>query len=320
MRLLFLAALLGVIGQQVSIQPNQDDFMPNSRSSKKKNRPKSGKLRDLIVTSYIEGVEGSGKVWVVPVSDPDKSYVLVGGLDRPRNVCVDAAHGFLYVCDLGSRQILQFSLEVSSSLLNSLQVNTISTNSSPSCVVSTDGSLYFSDISEDSIRKVDYDDLKLGYMNSSYVVFSGNDTEIGVKNPIAVDTDPRDEVYFMNSNETQDLGLLLKGNEGQNLTALIRSEDQPLSLSISHFFAYYSTASGSILAYRYRKRPNLYLKSASFFHYPTGICTGSKKVYIADNGLGGVYSIPDNSQEEGEFQPEIVLKMNGVMGVFCLSR
>ena len=254
----------------------------------------------------------------MPVTHPDQSYVLIAGLSTPVSTCVDEVGGFLYVCDPGQSRVLQFTIDFDQDLvLNSDQIAQIYEGKPSSCAVDSGSNLYFTDVEEDSVRRIDYEDLWPGYMNLSYVLYSGNSTEAGVSGPIAIDLSKNDQIYYINTIDPEDQGLLVQANNDGELISLIRSEGQAQGLAIAPTLAYYTTREGTIWAYKYAKRRNLYLKSASFFEDPKGICAGSKSVYVADALLGAVYRFPDDTQEV--LQPEPFLRVEGASGLFCLS-
>lgn len=315
----FWSAFLALCwAQQSLLTPNPLNRAPSQAYSSSDNTPKTGKLQYLLLTTYLEDVPGSGKVWVVPVARPDQSYVLVAGLGTPLSACFDQVEGFLYVCDPGQSRILQFSVELEQGLvLSSDQIATIYEGKPSSCVVDSRGNLYFTDIESDSVSRVDYADLWPGYLNFSYPLYSGNSPEAGVSSPVAIDLDSNDDLFYMNSRDPEDQGLLVQGSNDGQLIALIRSEGLPQGLAVGASLAYYTTSEGTIWAYKYGKRRNLYLKSTSFFRSPKGICTGSNRVYVADSVLGAVYRFSDGSQEVQ--QPELFLRVAGATGLFCLS-
>jgi len=318
MRPIWTALLALCWAQQSFLTPNPLNRAPSQAYSSADNTPKTGKLQYLLLTTYLEDIPGSGKVWVVPVTRPDQSYVLAAGLSTPLGTCFDQVQGFLYVCDPGQSRIMQFSVEMEQDLvLASDQVATIYEGKPSACVVDSRGNLYFTDMESDTVNRVDYADLWPGYLNLSYPFYSGNSTEAGVSGPIAIDIDANDEIYYMNSRDPEDQGLLVQGSSDGLPIALIRSEGLPQGLTVAASFAYYTTSEGTIWAYKYNKRRNLYLKSSSFFHSPKGICAGSKRVYVADSALGAVYRFPDDSQEV--LQPELFLRVAGAAGLFCLS-
>lgn len=61
--------------------------------------PADGKTEFILVTSFEDNVENTGKVWVIPEDDEDEGYVLISGLDAPVSLCFDVNNDFLYVVD-----------------------------------------------------------------------------------------------------------------------------------------------------------------------------------------------------------------------------
>ncbi len=53
----------------------------------------------VLISSFQDGEEKSGKIWAVPEDDNDEGFTLISGLNRPTGVCFDVNHEFLYVCD-----------------------------------------------------------------------------------------------------------------------------------------------------------------------------------------------------------------------------
>lgn len=318
MRPIWPALLALCCAQQSYLSSNPLNRARSRANSPSTNTPKAGKLQYLLLTTYFDDSPGSGKVWVVPITHPDQSYVLIAGLNTPVNTCVDEVGGFLYVCDPGQSRIMQFSIDIDQDLvLSSDQVAEIYEGKPSSCVVDTRRNLYFTDVEDNSIRRIDYEDLWPGYTNLSYVLYRGNSTEAGVSGPISIDLTNTDQIYYINTIDPEDQGLLVQANTDGDLISLIRSEGQPQGLAITPVLAYYTTKEGTIWAYKYEKRPNLYIKSTAFFENPRGICAGSKNVYVADAFIGAVYRFPDDTQEN--IQPEPLLRVEGASGLFCLS-
>jgi len=70
----------------------------------------------ILATQYEEGVPGSGKLLVIPEIDGViyEATVLLDNLDRPKAVCFDINHSFMYISDLGytnSGAVFQLEIE-----------------------------------------------------------------------------------------------------------------------------------------------------------------------------------------------------------------
>ena len=72
-----------------------------------------GFLNFAIITSYDEEVENSGYVWVIN-DDPQDTFAIISGLQKPVNSCFDKENALLYVCDAATDEkgfIYQYEID-----------------------------------------------------------------------------------------------------------------------------------------------------------------------------------------------------------------
>lgn len=307
---------------------NRSERKRPQRGEAKGEEALEGELRFLLVSTFQPQAPGSGKVWVVPSSAEERkdSFVLVAGLQTPTGVCYDRNHEFLYVCDPGMRAVLQFEINSGKGRQFTLatdQVATIYQGLAPSaCAVDGFGNLYIADSAGNSIEYVNYRDLWTGYVGMNTTLYRGYGETAGVGGPIGIQVIDSETLYFANSRNEDDFGLINSAPAQQfrditSLSVLLRSEQRPLGLALSSKFAYYSSDDNTIWAFRYQGKPSLYLKSAEFFTSPRGLCYSNGNVYIADYSQGEVFYFPDNQSERVALKGFI--RVAGAYGLACIN-
>ena len=317
---------------QQAPDPSSTEDNPFNRTSakrpnygdKKGTEADHGSLRYLLLTSYESNSSGSGKVWVIPSKRPKDSFVLIAGLERPRGVCYDRNHGFVYVCDGGMRAVLQVEVDGKGGLvLGSDQVAMVYEGREPTaCAVDGYGNLFITEAGSNSIQYIAYRDLWSGYIDMNQTLYQGYTTLAGIGSPSGLQVLNSDTLYFTNSKNQDDFGLLNTApaqlyNDISSLKVLLRSEHRPMSLALSPHYAYYTTQDGTIWGFKYHGKPGLYLKSVDFLRSPNGICYSDGNLYIADSSLGEVYTFPDNSKEKVTLKG--VIRISGAQGLACVN-
>lgn len=280
----------------------------------------------LLVSSFDVNTLGSGQVWAVPraQSRRDDAFVLIGGLQTPTGVCFDKNHDFLYVCDSAQRRVYQFEIDRDGKrqfILASDQVATVYEGLAPvDCSIDAYGNIYIADMITQTIEFIDYLSLWSGLVGNSVTLYSGSEKLTAV---IGIEVEDSDTVYFANSANPQDSGVLNSapaftlGNNTDSITTRLRTNLQAQGLGLSEDYVYISGADGSVWAFDYHGDPNLYLKSAGYFVSPRGICTGDGRVYVADISLGGVYRLEDSNDEDDEVKR--VIGLAGAFGLACVN-
>jgi len=279
---------------------------------------RDGQLRFLLVTTFDPEISGSGQVWVVPRHDKARSFVLLGGVQTPTGVCYDKNHDFLYVCDPAQASVFQYSVRVTKHglILTSDQVATVYQGLAPTdCAVDAYGNLYISDFANSTISSIDYPSLWAGFVDQQEVLYWRRETSPMVSAPIGIEVAGR-TVYWVNSAEFQDSGLLVSGPvAGDRETILLRDEMQPRALAASKRFVYY-TSQGEVWAYLLGKDRNLLLKSSSFKD-ARGICQGDGHVYVTDLARDRVMTFQEGWEEEVELKT--FLRIVRPYGIACVN-
>lgn len=321
------ASFLDVSVQQNPLKRDRD-LLPDDPDDKG-DEADDGDLQFLLVTSFIAGSAGTGKVWVVPESNPSDSFVLVSGLDSPTGVCYDKNNAFMYVADSGTQgnngRLLQFLIDTnldSRFVLADYTVATIYEGASPyDCWVDAYGNLYFVDSVTNSTNLVSYLDLWTGVADHQRVLYQRSDANPFLSAPVALEVENSKTIFYVNNLDPEDTGLLNEAtarsrslNEGSIKTDL-RVVRRPWGLAVSGNFVYYSTDDGSVWAYR-RDDPNLYVKS-TLFRQPRGMCKGGDRLYLADFDYGEVFSLSLGSDQDHD--PKGIVRMQGAYEVYCVN-
>jgi len=283
-----------------------------------------GKLRFLLATSFQTGSQGTGKVWVIPPSNPLASFVLISGLAEPTGLCYDKNNAFLYVVDQGDGRVLQFEIDTDLKqrfILANYIAATIYTGESPyDCSIDSYGNLYLADSSRNAILLVSYLDLWSGFSGQERVLYLRTSTALSLNQPVSLSIPDSQTLFFLNHADTEDAGLLNQApakavylNQWR-IHSSIRMLQQPWGLALSPDYAYYSTEDGALWAYRLAK-PNLYMKTQGL-QRPRGVAYAEGEVYVADYDAGEVYSLRAGREEE---QLRGVVRIEGVYEVYCVS-
>lgn len=329
---LFLLLLDCAIAVQPSLSPGQNplqrslSLLPNSADWKGQEAD-SGKLRFLLLSSYSANTTGTGKVWVVPSTQPSQAFVLITGLDAPTGICYDRTSRFLYVVDAGLNsasqgRILQFTIDTDLKdrfILAEDEVATIYEGPRPfDCWVDAYGNLYFVDSQTQSINIVSFLDLWSGFANKQVTLYRRTSANPQVSVPVSLQVVSSSTIYYVNNANTGPAGLLNSAptrtrylNEAET-TQEVTDFGQAWGLAVTEEGLYYSTAEGEVWR---ESRGRLGLKAQGFGR-PRGVCASGKRLYVADNEYGEVLSL---STGQGEEVPEGFIRIPGVYEVYCLN-
>lgn len=303
---------------------NRDtDLLPTSPNDRGQEAI-DGKLRFLLATSFQTGSPGTGKVWVIPPSNPLASFVLISGLAEPTGLCYDKNNAFLYVVDQGDGRILQFQVDTDLKkrfILANYMAVTIYTGESPyDCSVDAYGNLYFVDSVRNAIFLVSYLDLWSGFSGQEHILYLRTATSQSLNQPVSLSIPDSRTLFFLNHAHPEDAGLLNQAPAKASylnqwsIHSAVRMLQQPWGLAVSPDYAYYSTEDGSLWAFRLSK-PNLFLKTQGL-ERPRGVAYAQGSVYVADYEAGEVYSLRAGREEE---ELEGVVRIEGVYEVYCVT-
>lgn len=226
--------------QQFSPMSRDED---EYREDQQETRKGSGKTQWLLVTSFDADSRGSGKVWAVPTSNYTLGFTLIGGLTRPTGVCYDANHELLYVCDPGENAIYQYDISRKhfEFELRSDQVATIrSQGNAVDCSVGGNGDLYYLDGNATFV--IDFSDLWMGYMDQQ-TLYAGDTDQFA--SPVAIAQSRNGTLFYLNSDNPGDMGLLKSVNNSQYRT-LVREEKSATGLTVTSTGAYFSVTDGTV--------------------------------------------------------------------------
>lgn len=303
---------------EVSSAQNPFNRDADELDTSKGKEARDGKLNFLLVSTFNPEVSGSGQVWMVPRHDKSKSFVLLGGVETPTGLCFDKNHNFLYVCDPAQASIFQYSVRVTKHglILNSDQVATVYQGFAPTdCAVDAYGHLYFTDLANNTISRIEYSNLWAGFVDQQQTLYQRTETPNSVDAPLGIDVADR-TLYWVNSADFQDSGVLVSGAvEGGRETILLRDEMQPRAVTVSKHFVHF-VSQGQVWAYLLGKERNLLLKS-SHFSDPRGICQGEGHVYVTDLVRNRVMTFKEGWEEEAELNT--FLRIVRPYGIVCIN-
>jgi hypothetical protein len=296
------------------------DEVPDSPGDKGR-EPNRGELEWLLVSTFVQGEQDTGKVWAVPADNPDQAYALIVGLQRPTGVCFDPNHNFLYVCDPAQGVIYQYVVDWDGNdrfIIATDVVTRIVSGANPQdCSIDAYGNMYYSDT--ESINVVAYLDLWGGYEGQNRTLYEGGDLLAG---PRGLDVYRSRTIYYVNSRDEDNAGLLnlAPARAGQGRIG-VREAREGWGVAVSQDFAYYTSGDGTVRsrqvwAYRVNGRSNLYLKTSGVLTSPRGVCYSDGRVYVADFAQGEIFRLHDSKAEE---TPTPFLLLEGSFALECVS-
>ena len=292
----------------------------------------NGETQFVLVTSFIEDQEDTGKVWVVPQDEDerDNTFQLIGGLQKPVGVCFDVNHEFLYVVESGddtTGYIYQYEIDWSDNkfvLERDIYVVIYEGNSPSDCKVDEYGNLYFTEIVENKINMIGYLDLYAGYKNRHYTLYYSAE-DYPISTPVALDVINSEDIYFVNNEDTSNSGLLLATTatteyiNGDEMTVMVRSDFAGWAIAYTESdWIFYAKDNGEVWAANSDDKDDRILKSSDYFQEIRGMCYGDDKIYIADYAVGKVSYITDNDDENEE--PEELVHIQAAYALFCVNK
>lgn len=218
---------------------------------------RDGDLSWVLVTSFTEGTENTGKVWAVPRDRDDRedAFVLVGGLQTPTGVCFDNNHNFVYVCDPAQQSIFQYEVNWDDEdrfvLKSDVVATIVSGVSAQDCTVDAYGTLYYVDSEDNSISQVNYLDLWSGYLGQQTLLYSAQDYPGMISNPLSIDVYDSETLYFVNNADSATVGLLNSASvdpEDDGVEIEVREDRTPWGVAVSDDYAYFTLSDGSVCA------------------------------------------------------------------------
>lgn len=289
-----------------------------------------GDLQFILVTSFLEGMEGTGKVWAISKDALDDARVIIAGLEKPTGICFDTNNNFLYVADPGFTNkgyIYQYEIlwddDEEFVLKTDEYVIIIEDAAAYDCAVDEYGNLFFVDFFDHEINVVNYSDLWAGTKNQEYAIYARTEISIPISYPLAIDVVHSTKLWYVNNLNCDVYGLLGSASadteylNDDSIDSKVHSEFRGWGVAVGKSkLAYFSMSSGEVYAFDTMDEEKTYLKSKEFFGAPRGICYGEDKVFVADYERGVVYSMGDNNDEE---TPEGYVRIEGSYNVFCVN-
>ena len=276
----------------------------------------------ILLTTYISGQIGTGKIWVMPADKPSNIYLLLEGFQVPTSVCFDTIHMFLYIVDHGHAKdhgsIFQYQMEFDDGLdlKNDIYVEVYS-GTPGDCKVDSYGNLYFIDSLHNNINIISYPDLYSGFKNRFLTIYSATRERKDLRSPIRFDLGDKQELYYVNSvagsGTLHQAAIEVEGLNEEPIISIAHENSPAWGVTFGNNMAYYSLDNGDIKAYNTLDQ-SIQTISSDFFLDPKGMCYANDKIYIADHGKGAIYTIDKSTQ-----QPVLIAHVQAVEGIFCLN-
>lgn len=275
----------------------------------------------LILTTYITGKFGTGKIWVLPLENPSLTYLLLEGFQVPTSVCFDSAHMFLYIVDHGRQHgsIFQYQVVYDQGIDLETEIYVEVYTGNPSdCKVDSYGNLYFLDSKKNSINIITYPDLYSGFKNRFLTIYSATKEKKKLNRPVRFDFDSNyQNLYYVNS--AIGFGILNKvvteveGPNEEEILSITHEKIPAWGIASNDKILYYSLQNGDIKAYDLEYSTSKVI-SSGFFITPKGLCFAHGVLYVADHGKGAVFAVADGKN------PELIANIQAVEGIFCLNQ
>lgn len=285
----------------------------------------------LLVGAFKDDTEGEGKVYVVPEDDSeDDNFVLISGLDKPTGICFDKDHDFLYVVDptFGDQGfIYQFSIDWDDDdkfELKTTDYVIVYEGAMPyDCWVDEYGNLYFVDTYENQINLINYLDLWSGFTNYYYTIYSNDDNNNYLSQPVAINVYDSDDIYFVNHEPNEDAYTLnkaeaqVKENNAGEIKQKAKTNEGGWSVAVSEDYVYFTTKDNVLWVMDREDKEDLTTKDSKYLQSPRGVCYGDDNIYVADFKRGLVMEYDDNDDNEDD--SDSFVEIEGAYSVYCVN-
>jgi hypothetical protein len=265
----------------------------------------------LIVSSFEDGVEGTGKIIVVPKDEDEENFTLIDGLDKPVGICFDNNNEFLYVADPtygDTGYLYQFVIDWDDDdtfTLKSNEYTIVYSGANPySCFVDEYGNVYFTDASENKINMISYLDLWSGYTNYYYTLYERDDDTQEIDTPVGINVYDSADLYFVNNNIENGAPVLaktdanVKGTNSKEIKRKVEGKSPAWAVAVSDDYVYFTTTEGSLWVMDREDKSEASEKASKFFAEARGVCYGDDDIYVADYSRGEIYEFSDDDDEE----------------------
>ena len=314
----------------VAPDPNSDEPNPLNRDFEFEEDVEGpahyeGAPQFVVAGSFAAYPNSSGKVWVIPLADPQGSYPLISGLVGPTGMCFDVNHNFLYVLTVPT--ILQFEIDWDGGdkfvLARTMYVEVYSGVFPLDCKVDQFGNLIFTEASN-QIFRIDYIDLYKGYKNMQYTLYT-QDPSTAMYFPPSLELVDSLMAYLINYQETDKVQIFSADldinviNE-KDFVVYTKSDNPGVGLGYAiENRLFYTESSGHMWSLDLNDpEADPLIKSTDFLFNPYKMCVGGDSVYVADYGMGAVY-IFGNNDEKNEI-PGVLAYLQGAFSLVCVNQ
>lgn len=301
-----------------SLNRDAEDYPENP--AKKGNEYYDGESTFLLVTSFLADSDSTGKVYAFDTRNPETYYEILRGFNKPTGCCYDVNHEFLYVVENGGdyKGIYQFQMNRDENTIEFRDsVYSVVYDGSPlDCKVDAYGNLYFTEESDQSIRKMTYSDLYFVYANADIILYSNVE---GLDTPGSIELRNSKDLYFVNTGSSGTNGTVNLVNvqnsdsDDSEIQILIQDNFKGQGLAVNKETIYYSLDGGTIKSYSIAtKEIQTYSRELT---NPVGLCTSNHKVFAMDYSAGTLYVGEDLLSEN----MEVFAYVQAPYSCFCLN-
>jgi hypothetical protein len=275
------------------------------RLSLNKFEKRTGLINWLLIASYNETAEITGKVFALPSSDINNEIEIISGnLTKPVGLCFNSKDDYLYVIDQDNEtsRILQY--KASWDLINYFEIKQdpvviIDKETLPlSCDIDAHGNLWYVDSLSGEVNVVNFIDLLSETINQNIKIYTSDDSN--VNEPFLIDIFDNDVFYFINTYSAEGPGQLVKAATLTNLTDIGDTTqydfgfDNLIELVIGDEYGFFSLETGELYSFLLTNPANVSQKTSASDQLLTGLCFGDNQILIADHFNDKIYVITEN--------------------------
>lgn len=298
------------------------------RLSLNKFEKRTGMINWLLIATYNETAEITGKVFALPSSDiTNEIEIISGNLTKPVGLCFNSKDDYLYVIDQNNEtsRILQY--RASWDLINYFEIKhepvvIIDSETLPlSCDIDAHGNLWYVDSFTGQVNVVNFIDLLSETINQNIKIYTSEDSN--VNEPYLIEIFDNDFFYFMNTYSAEGPGQLVKAETLTNLTNIGHTThydfgfNNIIEMTLGDEYGFFSLDTGELYSFVLTNPANVSQKTSASNQLLTGMCFGDNQVLIGDYFSNRVYAITENPIEQ---VPLILfISFDSVYKLYCIN-
>jgi len=247
------------------------------------------------------------------------------GLRHPQGICVDKKRRRLFVADPDAQKIFAYQLSVVNGALVTDGRQSVVTSGVESRWVAVDGAgnIFFSDEPQNRILRVPAAGALRGDAKPE-VVYSGDSVpEVNEPGAVAVDNL---HVFWTNKHFGTEVGTLVRGSENppqgtaasSSLAVLAKNSVKSYGVCIAMGNVFFTDAEKHL--YGVKKHGGPVVEVSSVLDKPRGCAwDGDGTVFVADRGLGRIYSLPSNMHILSQADLTVAFDFDDAFGLAVLT-